>query len=90
MAKKKTIYRPAASKSASASADNAPTLKDLLSPEIVGKLKAQADEMKQEEANRKEAQRKQAEEARQAEKKRLESDFSHLLENSSLDWKKFK
>ncbi|MFD1775685.1 YqkE family protein [Paenibacillus rhizophilus] len=66
------------------------TLKDLLSSEVLNKLKAQADELKNEEASRKEAERKAAEEARKTEQKRLDNDFAHLLENSSQDWRKYK
>ncbi|UJF36225.1 YqkE family protein [Paenibacillus hexagrammi] len=66
------------------------TLKDMLNPDIVNKLKSQADAMKAEEAQRKEEARKQAEEARKAEEKRLENDFEHLLNKSSLDWRKHK
>ena len=66
------------------------TLKDLLDPAVLQKLKAQAAEMKAEEEDRKEAERKQKEEARLTEQKRLDNDFAHLLENSSLDWKSYK
>ncbi|WP_028558734.1 YqkE family protein [Paenibacillus pinihumi] len=87
MAKKKK----AAPASSSASAEAKPaTLKDLLNPEVLDKLKAQANEMKAAEARQKEEERKQAEEAKKAEQKRLEGNFEYLLENSSMDWKKFK
>ncbi|AKG33733.1 YqkE family protein [Paenibacillus durus] len=86
MAKKKKMPNaPRVSK------EDAPaTLKDLLSSEVLNKLKAQADELKNEENDRKEAERKKAEEARKAEQKRLDNDFAHLLENSSQDWRKYK
>ncbi|WP_274361308.1 YqkE family protein [Paenibacillus thermotolerans] len=70
--------------------EKAATLKDLLKPELVDRLKAQADAMKAEQARKEEEKRKQAEEARKAEQKRLENDFEYLLNNSSADWKKFK
>lgn len=70
--------------------DKPTTLKDLLNPQILEKLKQQSDQMKAEEEQRKEEQRKQVEDARKVEKKRLENDFEHLLNNSSVDWKKFK
>jgi hypothetical protein len=70
--------------------DKPATLKDLLSPEVVSKLKAKSDGMKAEEVKRKEDIRKAAEDARKTELKRLENDFEHLLNNSSIDWKKFK
>lgn len=86
MAKKKKLPstpRPAA-------VDGPTTLKDLLSSDVLSKLKAQSDELKTEENDRKEAARKVVEDQRTAEKKRLENDFAHLLDNSSQDWKKFK
>ncbi|WP_434752612.1 YqkE family protein [Paenibacillus amylolyticus] len=70
--------------------DKPTTLKDLLSSDVLEKLKAQADEAKADEAQRKEQERIQAEEARQAEQKRRDNDFEYLLNNSSLDWKKHK
>ncbi|UUZ95577.1 YqkE family protein [Paenibacillus sp. P25] len=66
------------------------TLKDLLSPEVLGKLKAQSEEWKAEAETRREEQRKQAEQRRKAEQKRLENDFGYLLENSGQDWRKYK
>lgn len=80
-----------AGKSGDAAATEKPaTLRDLLSPETVSKLKEQADAMRAEEAKRKEDQRAQAEAARKAEQKRLDNDFEHLLGKSELDWRKFK
>ncbi|WP_342564731.1 YqkE family protein [Paenibacillus sp. FSL R7-0345] len=86
MAKKKqntSTPRPAA-------ADAPATLKDLLSSDVLNKLKAQSDALKAEEQDKKEAVRKAAEDQRKAEQKRLENDFAHLLENSNQDWHKFK
>lgn len=85
MAKRKTqVSRPQSN-------DEKPaTLKDLLNPEIVGKLKEQAQEMKQAEEQRKEQDRCKAEEARKQEQKRLESNFEYLLNQSTQDWKNFK
>ncbi|KWX80187.1 YqkE family protein [Paenibacillus sonchi] len=86
MAKKKKAApapRPAAS-------DAPATLKDLLSSDVLDKLKAQSDALKAEEHEKKEAARKAVEDQRKAEQKRLENDFAHLLENSSQDWHKFK
>lgn len=70
--------------------DKPATLKDLLNPEVVSKLKSQADEMKAKEAEQREKNRQEAEAARKAEKKRLENDFGYLLENSGMDWRKYK
>ncbi|WP_138494788.1 YqkE family protein [Paenibacillus pinistramenti] len=70
--------------------NKAATLKDLLNPDVVNKLKEQAAEMKRDEENRREQERMKAEEARRQEQKRLESSFEYLLDNSSQDWKKFK
>lgn len=66
------------------------TLKDLLGADTVAKLKAQAEELKAEEARQAALRRQREEEARQAERKRKENDFAYLLENSSADWRKFK
>lgn len=90
MAKKKNQPSRSAAAPSSQASDKPATLKDLLSADIVGRLKAQADEMKAEESRRREEKRKQEEEARKAEQKRLENNFEHLLNNSSLDWRKHK
>lgn len=66
------------------------TLKDLLSADVLQKLKQQFDEMKAADEQRKQEARAQAEEARKKEQKRLESDMGYLLENSKQDWRKFK
>jgi hypothetical protein len=66
------------------------TLKDLLPAEMVQRLKTQADGMKAEQERAREEERRRAEEARKAEQKRNESSMEYLLENSSMDWKKFK
>jgi single-stranded DNA-specific DHH superfamily exonuclease len=86
MAKKKKQ----AAAPATISQDKAATLKDLLNPDVIAKLKAQADEMKAEEEKRKEDQRKQAEEALKAEQKRRDNDFEYLLNNTKSDWRKYK
>ncbi|MEI7027423.1 YqkE family protein [Paenibacillus sp. y28] len=71
-------------------ADKPATLKDLLHADVLGKLKAQADEWKAEEQRVKEEKRAKEEAARKAEQKRLDNNFEHLLNNSKMDWKKFK
>ncbi|GAB6988250.1 YqkE family protein [Paenibacillus pini] len=73
-----------------AAADKPTTLKDLLSSEVLEKLKMQANELKAEEKQKKEAEEKQAADARKAEQNRLDNNFEHLLENSSMDWHKYK
>ncbi|WP_150265827.1 YqkE family protein [Paenibacillus tepidiphilus] len=86
MAKKKkpvSAPRPAAT-------DAPATLKDMLSSDVLNKLKAQSDALKAEENAKKEAARQAAEEQRKAEQKRLDNDFAHLLANSNQDWHKFK
>lgn len=75
---------------AAEAASSAPTLKEMLSPDVLSKLKAQAEELKATEAAQQEQRRKEAEEQRKAERKRLEGDFEYLLNNSSMDWKKYK
>ncbi|WP_281891056.1 YqkE family protein [Paenibacillus sp. YYML68] len=84
---KKRSRPQAASQSVS---DKPATLKDLLQPELVKQLTAQADAMKAQEQKEREAKRKAEEDARKAEKKRLENDFEYLLNNSSPDWGKSK
>lgn len=86
MAKSKRPVPP----SSSAAADKPATLKDLLNPDIVDKLKAAGDELKAAEAKRKEEARKREEENRKAEQKRLDNDFGYLLDNTKQDWRKFK
>ena len=85
MAKKN---RPAAPKAEPQ--DKPATLKDLLNPEILQKLKAQAENLKAQERKAEEERRQREEEARLAEKKRLENDFEHLLGQSDPNWRKFK
>ncbi|MDQ8737701.1 YqkE family protein [Paenibacillus sp. LHD-38] len=88
--KQKKVSSPMPKSAPKADSDNGLTLKDLLSSEMLNKLKAQADEMKQTEAARKEDLRKQEEEKKKQEQKRLENDFSYLLENSDPNWSKHK
>lgn len=66
------------------------TLKDLLNADVLAKLQAQSNEMKEKERTEQE-QKRQAEVARrEKEKKELESNFEYLLKNSKMDWKQFK
>lgn len=91
MAKKRNGARSSQSaQRSSAHEGSAATLKDLLSEDVLGKLKAQATELKAAEAARQEEAQRIAEEKKKAEQKRLDNDFEHLLKNSSMDWKKFK
>ncbi|GAA0137378.1 hypothetical protein YSY43_42190 [Paenibacillus sp. YSY-4.3] len=76
--------------SAASTGDKPATLKDLLGADTISKLKEQAANLKQEEEERKAAARQQAEEARKAEQKKLESNFEYLLNNSDMDWHKYK
>jgi len=87
---KKNRQTPTSNRTGAVQEDKPATLKDLLNPELVNKLRAQADTMREEEAKQKEEARKQAEEARKKEQKRLDNNFEHLLNNSSIDWRKFK
>lgn len=86
MAKKRNIHN----NSAPAAQDKPATLKDLLSQDVLAKLKAQANEAQAELDQRKEQERSQAEEARKTEQKRLDNNFEHLLNNSKMDWHKYK
>lgn len=71
-----------------ASADKPATLKDLLSSDVLNKLKAQANELQAAEEQRKEDARKQVEAERLAEQKLRDNDFAYLLENSK-HWNKY-
>lgn len=73
-----------------AEAGNQLLLGDLLHAETVKKLKGQADELKQMEADRKLRERQAEEERKKQEQKRLENDFAYLLENSDPNWRKHK
>jgi hypothetical protein len=85
MAKKnKAAARPAASQ------DKPATLKDMLSADVLDKLKAQATELREQEHERQEQQRREVEDERRAEQKRRDNDFAYLLDNSKQDWKKYK
>ncbi len=86
---KKQPVRPSSSQPANKEGAGL-SLGDLLSAETLGKLKAQADEMKQADAARKENLRKQEDERKKQEQKRRENDFAYLLENSDQSWSKYK
>ncbi|WP_322924821.1 YqkE family protein [Paenibacillus campi] len=86
MAKKnKAFARPAV-----AAHDKPATLKDMLSADVLDKLKAQATELREQEYERQEQQRRQAEEERRTEQKRRDNDFAYLLDHSKQDWQKYK
>lgn len=64
------------------SQDMPATLKDLLSPEILSKLKSQATELEAEETRILDEKKKRAEELKKAEQNRLDNDFGYLLNKS--------
>ncbi|NMO97791.1 YqkE family protein [Paenibacillus lemnae] len=66
------------------------TLKDLLNPDVLEKLKEASASLKADEADKREQERLAREEAKKAEQKRLDNDFEHLLNNSGMDWHKYK
>lgn len=68
--------------------DKPATLQDLLSPEILSKLKAQAKELKAVEERIKDEKKKQVEALHKAEQKRLDNDFEYLLNMSMPTTKK--
>ncbi|SFS68187.1 YqkE family protein [Paenibacillus sp. BC26] len=88
---KKAKYKPAShsqqQQNKQSNEEKPATLKDLLRPDVLDKLKGAAQEMKNAEEKRKADLRKQEEEARAAEKKRQENDFEYLLNNSKMDWR---
>jgi hypothetical protein len=71
-------------------ADKPVTLKEMLGSETVAKLKQHAEALKQEEAERQEKKRIEAEAELKAQQKIKENDFEYLLNQSGMDWKKFK
>ncbi|MFB4326888.1 YqkE family protein [Paenibacillus sp. JNUCC32] len=71
-------------------ADRPATLKDMLDPQVLAKLKATTESLKASEAERLEKERQEREAARKAEQKRRDNDFEYLLEHSEMDWKKYK
>lgn len=75
---------------AQTASDKSITLKDLLSSDVLNKLKVQAEELKLEENNRKELERQKSEEVQRTEQKKLDNNFEYLLNNSGLDWRKYK
>ncbi|RAP78355.1 YqkE family protein [Paenibacillus montanisoli] len=84
---KKNKFKPSQAGQKQAGEEKPATLKDLLRPDVLDKLKGAAQELKDAEEKRKAELRKQEEEARAAEKKRLENDFEYLLNNSKMDWR---
>lgn len=89
MAKKVKRTPNKQTKSNNEAAEQGATLKELLSADVLHKLKAQAEELKQAEIDRLEQERKQEEEAKKQEQKKKENDFAYLLENSEANWGKY-
>lgn len=92
MAKKNkgTPSRKPSNSPSAASEQQGATLGELLGADVLSKLKAQSDQLKQADADRKERERLEAEEAKKREQKKKESDFSYLLDNSDPNWGKYK
>jgi len=65
-------------------------LKDLLQADVLDKLKLQAKEAEKAEQERKQQQKEKEAEAKRQEQKKLENDFSYLLNNSDPNWSKYK
>lgn len=72
------------------STDKPATLKDMLDPQVLAKLKATTESLKANESDRLEKERQEREAARKAEQKLRDNDFEYLLEHSEMDWKKYK
>jgi hypothetical protein len=66
------------------------TLKDMLAPELLQQLQSAKHKWQAEEERRAEQLRRQAAERRKQEQEQLENNFEYLLNQSDLDWKKFK
>jgi len=65
-------------------------LKDLLNADVLDKLKLQAKETEKAEHERKQREKEKEAEAKRQEQKKLENDFSYLLDNSDPNWSKYK
>ncbi|MUT68428.1 DUF3886 domain-containing protein [Paenibacillus sp. NEAU-GSW1] len=89
MSKKRKSAPPAAHKD-STREEQGPTLKDMLSADVLHKLKQQADEMKAAEAKHKQEALEKAEAERKKEQKRLENDMAYLLDHYKTDSGKYK
>lgn len=72
------------------STDKPATLKDMLDPQVLAKLKATTESLKATEAERLEKERQEREAVRKAEQKRRDNDFEYLLEHTEMDWTKYK
>ncbi|GAB6931335.1 hypothetical protein JCM10914A_53180 [Paenibacillus sp. JCM 10914] len=70
--------------------DKPATLKDMLDPQVLAKLKETTESLKASEAQRLEQERQEREDARKAEQKRRDNDFEYLLEHSEMNWKNYK
>lgn len=66
------------------------TLKDLLNADTLAKLKAQAEQVKEDVRKKEEEVQAKKIEERKKEQKILENDFNYLLENSDPSWNKYK
>lgn len=66
------------------------TLKDMLAPEVLQQLQSAKHKWQADEERRAEQFRQQAAERRKKEREQLENNFEYLLNQSDLDWKKFK
>lgn len=64
------------------------TLKDLIHPDLVKQLKAQQENLKLAEEKRKEEEEKRKREERRLREKN--KSFEELLQDSEMDWRKFK
>lgn len=66
------------------------TLKDMLNSDVLAKLQAQSQELKDQERAAEEKKRQAEIERRAREQKELDNNFEYLLNNSKMDWKNFK
>lgn len=66
------------------------SLKDLLSGDVLAKLKAQSDAITKADQQQKEKAEQEKAEQKRLEQKRLENDFDYLLNNSDSNWSKYK
>ena len=88
--KKVTKQKEYTSASSDSNSTSGSSLKDLLSGDVLNKLKAQSDALIQADQDRKDKEAEAKAEQQRLEKKRLENDFDYLLNNSDTNWSKYK
>lgn len=88
--KKVTKQKEYTSANSESNTTSGSSLKDLLSGDVLEKLKAQSNALVQADQDRKDKEAAVKAEQQRLEQKRLENDFDYLLNNSDTNWSKYK